>query len=269
MIPNSYRSLDDKQTEHRWNGLFWLIFSAAAVGLGNSLEPISAFVFVHPFLLIVGFEKLFHEISKRGYLAFGYECGLLVTCILAAVINAIGMTFGFAGLFGYPQNTFSSVFAAFVISCLWWTAITFSTMIPLHFVLTKYPSWVLAPFVFPLCHVAASVTAIGELFGTFACIGNAVLDVDALVPLASIFGLAAIEFTALLPGSVAALAYLNPARQDHQRTCFATCCFVLCMLALGGYLATADSFYQHDAAELIPRVSIPASCILGQVGNEF
>jgi hypothetical protein len=78
MIPNTYCALSDpsqatqEQTgctghaERRWSGVIWLIFSGASVGLGNSLEPISALVFLHPFLLIIGFEKMFYEISKTG-----------------------------------------------------------------------------------------------------------------------------------------------------------------------------------------------------------
>ena len=265
MIPGSYRSLEDKQPENKWNGIIWLIFSAAAVGLGNSLEPISAFVLFHPFLLIVGFEKLFNQISRAGYVLSGYECDLPITCILTALIQAVGMTFGFAGLYGFPTNTFFTVFASFVTSCLWWLVMVCLTMVPLHFVLTKYPSWILAPLVFPICHSAASVSVLGELVGTFGCIGNAVLDIASLVPLASIFGVAAIEFIALLPGSVSALFFLDPARQHFQRTCLAVGCFMLSVLALGGYLATADSFYQRDSSELVPHTSIPASCILAQV----
>jgi hypothetical protein len=40
---------------------------------------------------------------------------------------------------------------------------------------------------------------------------------------------------------------------------------LLGMLVLGGFLGTADSFYQRDAADLVPRVTLQASCIAGQV----
>ena len=168
MVPDNYRPLgESSQGELKWSGLLWLIFSATAIGLGNSLEPISALVFVHPFLFVVGFEKLFHQISNVGFVFGGYDCDLAITCLIAAFLHGCGMTIGFAGLFGYPSNTFGSVLATFVASLLWWITIVSLTMVPFHFALSKHPSWTYTPLVFAVCHTAASVSVLGELVGTF------------------------------------------------------------------------------------------------------
>jgi hypothetical protein len=38
------------------SGVLFIIASAIALGLGNSLDPLSTMALIHPFLLITGFE---------------------------------------------------------------------------------------------------------------------------------------------------------------------------------------------------------------------
>ena len=159
------------------------------------------------------------------------------------------MTFGFAGVFGFPENTVYTIFCAFVASCLWWTTIICLAMVPFHFVFTKYPHWVVTPYVFSLCHTVASVSLLGEALGTFTCIGNAVLDLAPLRPLASLIGIFGVEFTVLLPGSVAALAFLDPARKLYRDAG-----------AGAGYMLLGMLAVLRVSVEMLDRRLAPGSC---------
>lgn len=233
-------------------GLFWIIVSAVCSGLGNSLEPVTILSFLSIFLLIIGIE---------GFeLVLWYE--ILFMIIFITITQSIGFCIGFSTIFGYPHSTPGTIFTTFAVGILYWLFITVFALIPQYFFRRRFHKNSFTFLIYPICETAISIVVLGNVASTFPSIGNSVLDFAPLAQVATLVGLAGVEFYIVLAGTFAAyysIGYITTNLKSFSYFLY----FTLLLFTITGFIIQGDSWYQKNvSSQVVPLWK--ASCVFGQ-----
>lgn len=233
-------------------GVIWIIFSGIFGGLGNSLEPVTILAFLQPFSLIIGIEAF--ELVRW------YE--IIIMIIFITITQAIGFCIGFSTIFGYPHSTAGTIFTTFAVGILYWLLMTVFSLIPQYFFRRRFHKNSYTCLIYPICETAISIVVIGNVASTFPSIGNSVLDFAPLAQVATLVGLAGVEFYLILSATFAAyytIGYISTNSKIYSYFIY----FTILLFFVTGFIIQGDSWYQKNvASQIVPLYK--AACVFGQ-----
>ena len=141
----------DKKSNLVNQSYFLMFLSSVFAGLGNSLEPISMFVWLHLLLLVLSFDIFFHvliikhlEFEHLQYLynipnnwfIFMSEMSYFIGYTM--FVQSLGFCLGFSTIAGYPANTFSTVFLSFLLGVIYWFIYCMFVFVPYFLYQRRY-----------------------------------------------------------------------------------------------------------------------------------
>ncbi|GFR43434.1 hypothetical protein Agub_g4515 [Astrephomene gubernaculifera] len=190
-----------------------LILTWATSAFGNSLQPISILVWLHPIILLLAYERAVQS----------FQSSILAHASII-IVQALGTTVAMAGALSYPTTTPLSLLATFTLGLFLAAATTFGALLP-SFQLLRLTARLLPPsnptspsslpllgrilLVLPLYGFPILQTAVTSLTGLLLSHiydpGVAISDWPALAQLTSLFGLWLLNF---LPALTASAAHL-------------------------------------------------------------
>jgi len=260
-----YETLQSRSDEHNetykykgfssFTGVVFIVASAVALGLGNSLDPLSTMAMIHPFFLISGFEI---SIAKLGL-------GWAIVAVL--VTHSAGFAFGFSGLAATQVPWPLSFELCYLAAIIVWSGVVVFSLVPHYLFTRRFPKSVIGMFVFAITITTLVHCIIGPFFSSFISIANAVLDYGPLRQSAAVFGIAFIHFVVNLLGTMLAFVYLDLYSIDIKRISLFVTVFVGLVFLYGNFELVANRFYQANIISpggLEYVSTVQASCIYGQ-----
>ena len=229
-----------------------IALSSLCGALGNSLEPMSPFIWLHLVALVIGYEQMLASQMKERTLS-----STLITLVYIVFIEAIGFTVGFAGTIGETTTT-ESILQTYIFGLFIWTCYAIFALLPHYLYDEKYPLNLYLSFVLPIGYTIASHSIIGPMISTFPLHANGLVDYTPIRQLSSIFGLPGITFLSILLVTSGCLCHLQKVWSIFIFKCTIT--IIIILLCISCFIENKATFYQKDISTLILN-TIPVSCI--------
>ncbi len=250
-----------------YKGMVMMAISALFSGLGNSMVPNSVLSLLHSFCLLVGLDWIFmHDIalfSKTG----------AVHLVYVIILQGLGFCIGFYSMFGYPKTTIVTILEAFGAGVLAWIVYTLFAIIPYLTFTGLFPRSLSNVLVFPILQTMTACVIIGNIFSVFIVPGNTALDYEPLKQLASLCGIASVNFIFVLCSAYPAYLATHYRLVKHaaiRKWSYMLLLGLLTTLVITAFINRAPYLFQKNIPELIEPV-VPVSCIFSQgaeVGTE-
>lgn len=265
------------EDERRYTkGMIMIAISALFSGLGNCMVPNSILSLLHSFCLLIGLDWIFtqsmivstqqrHHTQQQQVVPL-FSChgfGILVYIIL---IQGLGFCLGFYSMFGYPNDTIVTVLESFGAGILAWIIYTLIAIIPYVMYTQLFPRSLWNVFVYPILQTMVACAIIGHIFSVFIIPGNTALDYEPLKQLASLCGIASVNFIFILCAAFPAYLITHVrlfTRTEIRKWSSSLVLGLLVLFSITAFINHAPQLFQKDISELIEPV-VPVSCVFSQ-----